>query len=318
MVMNSKMMGLNESSAGSIWQENRPMTLLVGGCLLFLAICAIGLLTDSTQIAGERAWIKPTKFGLSIGIYGATMLWMMLFLGDGRQRWVKGLAWVASIALLVELGLVAIQAIRGVRSHYNFSTAFDEAVYSSMGTLIFCVWVITFIFGVMLMRRDIQPVALGDGIRWGVLISCIGMALAFPMTSPTAQQMASLQAGESLVEIGAHTVGAEDGGAGLPFVGWSTEGGDLRIGHFLGLHGMQVIPLLGLWLMNKPAVSKRDQRRLVALAGIGYIGFTLLTTWQALRGQSIIAPDSVTILAFIGLIAAIGIPFLLIYRNNYN
>jgi hypothetical protein len=89
-----------------------------------------------------------------------------------------------------------------------------------------------------------------------------------------------------------------DGGPGLPLLGWSTVGGDLRIGHFLGLHAMQVLPLLGFALTRPWAARRwsRDRRvQFVWLGGAAYLGLTATATWQALRGQSIVAPDGLTL-----------------------
>ncbi len=93
-------------------------------------------------------------------------------------------------------------------------------------------------------------------------------------------------------------MGVSDGGPGLPLVGWSTVGGDLRIGHFLGLHAMQVLPLFGFALTRAWATrrwSRRQRTQLVWLGGGAYLGFMVIVTWQALRGQSIVAPDLLTL-----------------------
>lgn len=70
-------------------------------------------------------------------------------------------------------------------------------------------------------------------VRAGAVIALAGMGLAYLMTGPTAAQLADFRG-----IAGAHTVGLADGGPGLPVLGWSTVGGDLRIPHFIGMHAL--------------------------------------------------------------------------------
>jgi hypothetical protein len=107
---------------------------------------------------------------------------------------------------------------------------------------------------------------------------------------------------------GAHTVGVEDGGPGLPVVGWSTVAGDLRVGHFIGLHALQSVPILGILLIRfAPAwLRPSDRVRLIITAGLAYIAITLLATWQALRAQPLLRPDALTLGALAAILLAAG------------
>src|SRR2546421_2322162 len=128
------------------------------------------------------------------------------------------------------------------------------------------------------------------------------------MIRMTAEQAEALDTNHRPRMVGGHTVGAVDGGAGIVGVGWSTEHGDLRIPHFFGLHGLQIIPLFG-WLLLRGS-RLRTQRRQVGMAfaaTASYFGFIGILTWQALRGQSIVAPDAATLYALgIWLAATLG------------
>jgi hypothetical protein len=136
-----------------------------------------------------------------------------------------------------------------------------------------------------------------------MLVTVLGSAAGGLMVSPTPDQMEALQAGGSVATVGGHTVGAADGSAGLPLVGWSTEHGDLRIPHFFGLHGLQILPFLG-WLASRRRRLALSGTRLAFSASASYVTFIAILTWQALRGQSIVAPDGATLLALAVWLAA--------------
>jgi hypothetical protein len=132
------------------------------------------------------------------------------------------------------------------------------------------------------------------------------------MTFPTPEQQAAAAAGLPDLIRGAHSVGVEDGGPGLPIVGWSTTGGDLRVAHFFGLHALQVVPFVALLLMRySPSwLTTRGQAQLIGIAGVAWIALTLLLMWQALRGQPLTAPDGLTftwllVIAFIAVALAL-------------
>ena len=83
----------------------------------------------------------------------------------------------------------------------------------------------------------------------------------------------------------------------------------MNAAHFVGLHALQALPLLG-WLLALPWARRLGARRRLALvwiAGLSYLGLIGLLAWQALRGQPLIAPDALTLAALGGLLGAMAL-----------
>jgi hypothetical protein len=132
-----------------------------------------------------------------------------------------------------------------------------------------------------------------------MVLALIGTGSGGLMTVPNSQQLAAAHVSGRLPIAGAHTVGAPDGGPGLPVTGWSADHGDLRVAHFMGMHGLQVLPVLAWWIARRrPVADERTQRDLIFAAAASYLALFGLILGQAFRGQSIAQPDSLSWASF--------------------
>lgn len=285
----------------------------------FLALAMIGLtlglsFVDDRLVSNAPVWIKPLKFALSLSINTFTILWLLRFLQG--QRWARIAGNMVAVASLVEIVIISGQAARGVGSHFNFNTPLDGALFSIMGIFVYILWGGMFIIAILLMRQRFEKPALAWALRLGLFITLAGGLVGQIMVLPTADQMAVMQDGMMSTLIGAHSVGVEDGGAGLPFVGWSTEGGDLRAPHFFGLHAIQVLALIGGLLSTNrfPRLRQRQRVGLVWVAALGYAAFFAITLWQALSGEPLFAPSGATLAAYGMLVGAVGVGAVLVSR----
>jgi hypothetical protein len=192
-----------------------------------------------------------------------------------------------------------MQAARGTSSHFNLATHFDGAVFAIMGVSIACIWVAMLLLTVVLFRQSFASSAWEWSLRLGMVLALIGTGSGGLMVAPNSRQLARAHATGRLPVAGGHTVGAPDGGRGLPVTNWSADHGDLRVAHFLGMHGLQVLPMMAWWIARRRTpLAAHTQRNLIFAVAASYLTLFLLVLWQAFRGQSIVQPDGLTLGSF--------------------
>jgi len=263
--------------------------LLTGTGIFMAALLlasVVGIWLDPREITGAPAWLKPAKFAASTAIYSLTLAWIFTFLGD----WTRTRRWVGratAFTFFLELAIIDWQAWRGTTSHFNVATSLDTSLFAIMGTAIVLQTMASVAVAVALWRQRFGNRALGWALRLGVAITIVGASTGGLMTGPTADQLAQAEAAGRLTLAGAHTVGGADGGPGLPGTGWSTRHGDLRVPHFVGLHAMQVLPLVPLLTLRHRNEASRVRLTLVAAAAYLVMFAALLV--QALRGVPLVS-----------------------------
>jgi hypothetical protein len=130
-------------------------------------------------------------------------------------------------------------------------TPADNALYGVMGLTVTVIYLATLVIGVLLVATPSGDRAADWGVRCGVAVSLLGMSV-----------------GVLMVAKGGHAVGVPDGGPGLPLVGWSTTGGDLRVAHFAGMHALQLLPLAAGVLAARRVAAGTALRVVAVLAGL--------------------------------------------------
>jgi hypothetical protein len=243
--------------------EKRNPLLAKAGAIGFLI--AIGLVLcsffDQRELLGVSVWNKPIKFFLSVSIYFWTMGWLMENLNQPKK--VYRISILIFLLLSGELITITFQAIQGEQSHYNITSYFDAALFQLMGIMIFLNSVVAAWVLVLFTKVKTLPKGYLRAIQIGLIIFLIAGFEGFFMAG----------------RLG-HTVGAPDGQEGIFFLGWAKAYGDLRVFHFIGLHSIQVLALIG-WYFFK------DQPRKITLVGLIYFILSSGTLWMALQGKSL-------------------------------
>jgi len=236
--------------------------------LLFAVVAIAGLLIDDRTLLGVNVWLKPLKFAISIAIYIMTLGYLVeLYPFSMRKKNI--IRNLTSWTLLIEFLIIFFQGARGVQSHYNQSSLFDGVLFGVMGLLV-AINVLTMVF--MAIETFRLKLFTERSVQWAIALGWIVI-------------IAGSWVGGQMISQLSHNVGVADGGAGLPLVNWSTVAGDLRVAHFFGLHGLQIIPLFAWWLSKKWHTKIWNQILVTLVFGLGYaawIGYTFYQAKQAM------------------------------------
>jgi len=241
--------------------RKRNRILYYFGWLYFIGgiIAIIMTQASNTTVMNINAWIKPMKFFFSIWLFCWTMAWYLDYLNDKRR--VQRYTWAVVIVMIIEQVIITWQAANGRLSHFNISTPLYQGLFYLMGAAIVTLTVWTGVIGYYFFKQKQFTVSMPYiwGIRLGIILFVL---FAFE--------------GGVMARLLTHTVGASDGGPGLPVFNWSKDHGDLRVAHFIGIHSLQIIPLFGYYIAKT--------NRSVQLFTAGYFIVTVFLLVQAFRG----------------------------------
>lgn len=195
----------------------------------------LALLIDARTFNGAPLWLKPLHFELALALNFATLaLLLPLLIPAWRQsRTVRWSMLAGGFSAVLEIVWIAGEAALGRGSHFNVATQLETALYPLAGAGSLLIVLSSGILGYGLWRSPALPGSahMHRGATLGLLLGSI-------VTLIVAGYMS---AGHG------HLVGGPQTDAfGLPFLGWATRGGDLRVPHFFATHAMQALPIAGL------------------------------------------------------------------------
>jgi hypothetical protein len=247
------------------------------GWILLLSVPVFAMFSyfDPGALHAANPWFKPVKFAISFATFAWTvsLFLMTLRISQTVIVWVRRTI-VASVT--VEMLCLAAQAWRStsvpaLQGAADWWIAQMTTAMVSVNTAI-----LIGLLAVFCGKRErirIADRAMVLSIRFSIIIFLIGNAV-----------------GGYMLARGSHTVGAPDGGPGLPFLNWSTIGGDLRIAHFIAIHAIQIVPLFA-WLLWQMTPRPMLKHRRLAVYAVGALVALMVggTFVQAMLAHPVIA-----------------------------
>jgi hypothetical protein len=247
--------------------------------LVMLGVTAIAYAFDSRLINDINIWTKPNKFNVSFLIQLVTVIWLWQLVEPAKRNSKFGARLVVALSIsgLIEIFYIAFQSMRGRASHFNNQTAWESFMYFAvMGGAAVVLVVTSSMVGVMIWRFATASARENKGLYWG---AASGLFLGGIATLITASVLAS----GAIAGPGHWVGGVRTDIGGLPIVGWSTTGGDLRVPHFFATHLMQAIPVAG-WLADR--LIPKLAGWVVALASLIGLIVVYATFVQAIQGRA--------------------------------
>lgn len=231
-------------------------------CLAFSILFLILTKVSSTQVFQVNAWYKPFKFAFSTFLFSWAMAWYCYYLPNFN---ITLFNWTVIILLGFEIIYIALQANKGELSHFNLSTPTYAALYSMMAIAATLVTLYTAYVGILFFTNNFPelPEYYVWAIRLAIFIFVIFSFEGFAMGSRLN-----------------HSVGALNDNSNWFIVGWSKTVGDLRVSHFIGMHALQVLPILSYYVLKNT--------KLTVGVSVIYGLLALLTLIQALQGRPLI------------------------------
>jgi hypothetical protein len=259
---------VRRAGLGAMLPRPEPALLASGSTMLVMGLAfAVLASLDTRMVAGVSTWSKPTKFAVALGLHLVTVAYLWSWLSPRIRDGVGGTIIIRLLIAtsLFELIYIACQGALGSGSHYNLTSTFSIVMYQLMGAgAVILVGATAATGAAVLVVRDVG--------REGALRRAVGLGLLL-------SGALGLLTGAMLSINGGHFVGIPAAeAAAWPLFGWSREVGDLRVSHFIGIHAVQAMPLVGL-----AAVTWKQDRAgtIVTAAALAILAATLATARQA-------------------------------------
>jgi hypothetical protein len=232
-------------------------------CLISAIVFLVLTKLTSVQVYNVNAWYKPFKFAISTVLFAWAMAWYCSYLPNFNSSLF---GWSTVVLLGFEILYIAIQAGRGQLSHYNNSTPLNSFLFMLMALAATLVTLYTAYIAILFFIQQFPN--LPNYYVWAIRCSLVLFVIfSFEGFLMGAQR--------------SHTLGGPDGGPGIPVLNWSTQFGDPRIAHFIGMHALQVLPLLSYYVLKNVKAT--------LFVSLCYAALAVFTLVQALQGKPLFA-----------------------------